>query len=51
MREVVHLADFGLLLGRSQGPETLELGVVEREADGDDLREEVQRGDCRVVVL
>ncbi|QBZ66478.1 hypothetical protein PoMZ_13457 [Pyricularia oryzae] len=46
-----HLAHLLALLGRSHGPETLELGVVERETDGDGLREEVERGGGSVVVV
>ncbi|TLS22253.1 uncharacterized protein PpBr36_10072 [Pyricularia pennisetigena] len=49
-REPKHLAHLLALLGRPHGPETLELGVVQREADGDGLREQVQRR-CRPVVV
>jgi len=51
LRDVESSANLLHLLLRSKRPETLELGVVKGEADGDDLGEEVERSESAVVIV
>lgn len=51
LADIEHRAHFLHLLLRAEWPQPLELRIVERQTDGEDLREQIDRCERTVVVI
>jgi hypothetical protein len=49
--DVEDLANLLAFLGSSHGPEALEFGIVQRQTAGNSIGQEVDGGQCTVVIV